>query len=87
MIKTLAQQADSAKDIWALGFDALWDLFDLATEKGGETAIYEFLAGPFEMTAKQVADLELETLIENIKQMAAENNLAGFFKSATALMR
>lgn len=87
LIKAIAQQADNAKDVWSLGFDALWDLFDLATEKGGESAIYEFLAGPFEMTTAEVADLELDVLMSNLKQLADENNLSGFFKSATALMR
>ena len=87
LIKNVAQQAENARDVWSFGFDALWDLFDLATEKGGENAIYEFLAGPFEMSAKEVADLELDVLMSNLKQLADENNLSGFFKSATASMR
>lgn len=87
LIKNAAQQAEKAKDIWSFGFDTIWNLFDLATEKGGEAAIYDFLAGPFEMSAEEVADLELDALMSNLKQLAEENNLSGFFKSATASMK
>lgn len=87
LIRSIAQKADTAQDVWALGFDALWDLFDLATEQEGEGAIYDFLAGPFEMTAKEVSELDLEALMANLKQLAEENNLAGFFKSAAASTR
>lgn len=86
-IKAIAQKANTAADVWDFGFDFIWELFDIATEKHGEAVIYEFLAGPFEMTPEQVADLDLETLFANIKQLAGENNLAGFFKSAAASMR
>ena len=85
--RDLAQEADNAKDLWDRGFDIIWDLFDAATETGGEAAIYEFLAGPFEMTPEAVADLDLEILIDNCKQLAAENNLSTFFKSAARLMK
>ena len=85
--KTLALEANTGKDVWDRGFDLVWDLFDVATEVDGEMAIYEFLAGPFEMTPDEVGDLDLDILISNIQQMAAENNLMVFFKSAARLMR
>ena len=86
-IKDIAQKANNAKDVWSFGFDFMWDIFDIATEKHGEAVIYEILAGPFEMTPEQVGDLDLEVLIDNLKQLAAENNLAGFFNSAAASMK
>ena len=85
-VKALAQNANKLSDIWAAGFDLVWQLFDLATEKNGETEIYKFLAGPFEMTPDEIADLELTDFIEKIKQLAEENNLTAFFKSAQAAM-
>ena len=85
--KAIALEANTGKDVWDRGFDLVWDLFDVATEVNGEQAIYEFLAGPFEMTPKEVQDLDLDILFSNIQQMAAENNLAVFFKSAAKLMR
>ena len=86
-VKDIAQKANSAKDVWSFGFDFIWNLFDIATEKNGEAVIYEFLAGPFEMTPEQVGDLDLDVLIANLQQLASENNLTGFFKSAAASMR
>jgi hypothetical protein len=86
-IREIAQAADTVQDIWSFGFDFVWDLFDIATEKEGEKALYEFLAGPFEMTPKQVSELDLDVLMANIQQLVQENNLAGFFKFAAASMR
>lgn len=85
--KKIAQEANGIQDVWDRGFEFIWKLFDVATEAEGEGAIYEFLAGPFEMTAQEVEDLDLDTLIANCKQLAAENNLGAFFKSAARLMK
>lgn len=85
--KTLAQEANSAKEAWDRGFDVIWELFDSATEVNGEAAIYEFLAGPFEMTPEEVANLDIDVLLANCQQLAAENNLGAFFKSAAKLMK
>ena len=86
-IRDIAQQAKSAQDVWGSGFDFIWELFDIATEQTGENAIYEFLAGPFEMTPAEVADLDLGILMANLKQLAQENNLTDFFKFAAASMK
>lgn len=85
--KKIAQEAEGITDVWEKGFEFIWSLFDVATESNGESVIYDFLAGPFEMTAQEVADLELEVLMDNCRQLAAENNLGAFFKSAAKLMR
>lgn len=85
--RELAQKANSVSDVWSDGFDFVWNLFDAATETAGEKAIYEFLAGPFEMTPEQVADLDLDVLIENVQTLAKENNLVSFFKLAARLMK
>ena len=86
-IQAAAKEANNAKDVWDKGFDMIWSIFDLATEAEGENALYEFLAGPFEMQPRDVADLDFETLINNLKQLAEENNLTVFFKSAAKLMK
>ena len=85
--RAIAQNAESGKDVWDSGFDLIWELFDAATDTNGEKQIYEFLAGPFEMPAKAISDLDLDQLMEMLKQLAEENNLAGFFKHAAGLMR
>lgn len=86
-IQTIAKESDSAKDIWDKGFDLIWNIFDIATEQAGEVYIYEFLAGPFEMTAEEVRDLDMDVLLDNIQQLVTENNLSRFFKFAAASMK
>lgn len=86
-IQEIAMSSDTMKDVYDKGFDLVWELFDIATEQAGESYIYEFLAGPFEMTPKEVSDLDLEVLMENLKQLVRENNLAAFFKFAAASMK
>lgn len=86
-IRAIAEASDSVDDIWSFGFDFVWNLFDLATEKNGEEELYKFLAGPFEMTPEEVRTLNLDILMENLQQMVTENKLNVFFKSAAALMK
>ncbi len=86
-VKTLAEESNSVGDVWAQGFDFIWDLFDAITEEAGEGELYEFLAGPFEMTAQEVRDLDMGVLLENLQQLAAENDLPRFFKFAARLMK
>ena len=86
-IKDVAQKANTVKDVWAFGFDFVWDLFDIATEQAGESCLYEFLAGPFEMTPDEVRDLDMDILLENIQHLVTENNLAAFFKFAARSMK
>lgn len=86
-IRELALKSNTVADVWDFGFDFVWNLFDIATEKNGEAELYTFLSGPFEMTPEEVANLDIEVLIANIQQLVEENKLAGFFKSAAALMK
>ena len=85
--RTIAQEANSIKEAWERGFDLVWGLFDAATEESGEAILYEFLAGPFEMTPEEVKDLDLDVFFESLQQLAAENNLARFFKFAAKSMK
>lgn len=85
--QAVAREADTAKDIWDRGYDLVWDLFEAATEQQGEAEIYAFLAGPLEMTPEEVRHLHLDKLLDSLKQLAVENNLVGFFKSAARLMK
>ena len=86
-IKAVAQKANTVKDVWSFGFDFIWNLFDIATEQAGEACLYEFLAGPFEMTPEEVRDLDMEILLGNLQKLVQENNLAVFFKFAAASMK
>lgn len=85
--RAIAEESDTAKDVFSKGYDLIWDLFDTATEQNSEAEIYAFLAGPLEMTPEEVKHLHLDKLLESLQQLAVENNLVGFFKSAARLMR
>ncbi len=74
-------------DVWAAGYDLVFGIFDKITEKKAEDLLYEFFAGPFEMTAEEVANMEVTELFAYIKQMVQDNDLNGFFKSAATLMK
>lgn len=86
-VRKVAEEAKNAADVWNFGFDLVWKLFDLATEKAGEAELYGFLAGPLEMTPEEIADMDISDFIAAIKQLAEENNLSAFFKLAQASMK
>lgn len=86
-IKEVALKANTVRDVWAFGFDFVWNLFDIATEQAGESCLYEFLAGPFEMAPDEVRDLDMDILLENLQQLVRDNNLAAFFKFAAQSMK
>ena len=69
-----------------IGIEGILGLIEILSESKSERAIYEILAGPFEMTADEVATLELDKLIESLDALAKENNLKVFFKSLSGLI-
>ncbi|WMJ83406.1 hypothetical protein ACS3UN_10055 [Oscillospiraceae bacterium LTW-04] len=79
-VQTLAKLAnDKELSRDEIGAQAFMKVLDLFVSKKAEGRVYEFLAGPFEMTPEQVRDLELMVLANNLQLMAEENNIAGFF--------
>lgn len=77
MLAQLANDGKLSRD--EIGAQAFMKVLDLFVCKKAEGRIYEFLAGPFETTPEQVRDLPLMTLAENLKVLAEENDIAGFF--------
>jgi len=59
-VKAIAMEASNAAEAWDRGFDLIWGVFDLATEKTGEIELYRFLAPLFESTPEALADLPLD---------------------------
>lgn len=86
-VRELAQNSKTLAGAWDRGFEFMWHIFDLATETAGESQLYSFLAGPFEMTAEDVADLDIPELMANLRQLCEENDLGSFFKNAGGLMK
>lgn len=86
-IRERAQDAENVSDVWGNGFDFLWDLFDSATESGGEEQIYRFLSGPFEVAPEDVRQMPPALLFDNLKTLAEENDLLRFFNFAAKSMK
>lgn len=86
-LREAAKEYEADKSVWDFGFDTVMKLLDLAVEKQAEKQIYEFLAGPFEMKAKEIELMPITELFDTLKKLAKENDLAGFFKYAAKLMK
>ena len=86
-VKKIAQESSTAAEACDKGFDLLWNIFDLSTEKKGEKHLYGFLSDVFEMPAEELENLDLDKFLAGTKQIAEENNLHGFFSSVAKLMK
>ena len=86
-VEKLAKEHDTVKDAFSAGFDLIWDIFDKATEKKGEKSLYKFLAGVMETTPEEIEKLPPADFIAEMKQLAEENDLVGFFNSVKGLMK
>lgn len=62
-----------------VGIDSVLMFIEALAERKSEAAIYEFLANPFEMTAQEVSELGIDEFVDNLKQLAKENDLKRFF--------
>ncbi len=69
-----------------VGFDMLFIIFDKLAEENSEQKLYEFLSGPFEMEAEEVAQLELFDLLEGLQACADWSKWKAFLKSASRLI-
>jgi NMD protein affecting ribosome stability and mRNA decay len=65
-----------------VGVDILFYIMERAADAGVERKVYEFLAGPFELTADEVEGMDLDTLQKNLAQLVKDNDVIGFFVSA-----
>lgn len=83
ILKRASQKGISIQDV---GIEAILDFMGIMSEKNTEQAIYEVLAGPFEMKAKEVEAMPPTQLVENLKELAKENDLKAFFQALFGLM-
>lgn len=86
-IRLCSERANNDSDLYSIGIDAFMSIVDVAAKNGVESSVYEFLAPVWEMTADEVANLSLETVVENLRKMFAENDFAAFFRKSEALTR
>ena len=63
----------------SVGIEGFLIIMEALAERKSETAIYEALAGPFEMDAGDIATMDLESLSERLTELVKENDLKRFF--------
>lgn len=79
-IKPILKMAGSGEmKVEDVGIEGILGFIEILTEKKSEHAIYEILAGPFEMDPKDIEQMDLITLAENLETLAQENDLRRFF--------
>lgn len=76
----------TAENLEDIGIEGFLTIIEILSEKNSEKAIYEVLAGPFEMTAKEVENLELDELAKLLEQLGNENNVKNFFKALSSVI-
>lgn len=68
-----------------VGVSGVFKITEIATEARVEGRVYEFLAGPFEMTPADVQNMPLPDFVENVTRLTKENDLSSFFTSVRKL--
>lgn len=68
-----------------VGVSGAFKIIEIATEARVEGRVYEFLAGPFEMTPADVQNMPLPDFVENVTRLTKENDLSSFFTSVRKL--
>ena len=86
-IQEIAKKADKIADVWDSGFDLVYTIFERAAEEEAEQEIYAWLAPILGITEEELAEMELNPLIELLREFTKVNDLTHFFKSAAALMK
>lgn len=76
---------EEGADRESVGMEAIFTILEACSTEKMETKLYDLLGGILEKTPDEVATQSLEKTIEDIKQIAKENNLALFFKQASQL--
>lgn len=82
-IKRFASDVDKQQDVAAVGVDFLMIILERISDEGTEKLLYEFLSGPFEMEADEIANMELIDMVEALAQIADVEKWRSFLKIAT----
>lgn len=82
----LKKAADGEADVQNVGVEAIMTVIGSLAESGTEKALYDFLAGPFEMDPKEIAQMDIVDLCKGIEWLWTEGNLRPFFGQLSGLI-
>ncbi len=80
-----APGAGKEEAIQELGMDVLLTVLTAASDAGIEAGVYALLAGITEKTPEMIKCQSLDVTVSDIRQIAAANDIAVFFKRAGRL--
>lgn len=88
IVTAVAKEKDGGGevDVIRVGVDGILAVAEAAVEPHAEELVYKFLSGPLECSPQAVADMELETMVTALRQLAEQNNLTAFFASASGIL-
>ena len=69
-----------------VGIEGIITVIEILSEKHSEQALYEVLAGPFEVKPADVASMPIDILMDKLEELAKENDLKRFFTSLSGLL-
>ena len=70
-IVEVIKNIDKTQDVRQVGMSVIFEIVGNCADECCEEKIYKFLAGPFEMTEKEVRELDPEELIDKIFEIAS----------------
>lgn len=82
----IALAAEGNLSVADIGIEGLLTIVEIFAAKNSEQAIYEFLAGPFEMTPEEVESLELMQLSEYLGALSENSDLKSFFMALQGMI-
>lgn len=81
----LLRAGEGNLNVEEIGIEGILGFIEIITEKKSEQAIYEVLAGPFELKPQEIESMPLDLLVENLQQLAKENDIKSFFSLLSGL--
>lgn len=86
-LKEIVQENEGNETITKdVGVDIIFKILERVSGEKTEQAVYDFLSGPFEVTAEAVREMPVTDLMENIRKIEDVGSWKTFFRSVSALM-
>lgn len=86
-IVEVIKNIDKTQDERQVGMSVIFEIVGNCADEYCEEKIYKFLAGPFEMTEKEVRELDLEELIDKIFEIASVEKWKSFLSKASQFLK
>ena len=86
-ILEVIKNIDKTKDARQVGMTVIFEVIGNCADEYCEEKIYKFLSGPFEITEKEVRELDPEVLIDKIFEIAPVEKWKSFLSKASQFLK